>query len=280
MSETIDVSRDAETGEVQQFTIIDDDGQPQLLKATVENMLLYDPENNLPFDGGLYGFMSGDEALLVQDEPELLVAPTNNEYCYLIRYRGDTIETTPKESGRVLQAIHDAIVADTEESRADSLIEVYDTIMAETVRKDVVNALRETFEEHTRIEETVSGWLVDDFFLVDWTASMYAATDDRSKRDVVRQGSAVVETDRSYEFVQISIRRDINPVAVGIGGETYRLTEREMLFLAKVRWLLARRHHHPDMSFWKYVDKYTSVDSATGDPEDDEEEPDLDSFSI
>jgi len=191
MSETIDVSRDAETGEVQQFTIIDDDGQPQLLKATVENMLLYDPENNLPFDGGLYGFMSGDEALLVQDEPELLVAPTNNEYCYLIRYRGDTIETTPKESGRVLQAIHDAIVADTEESRADSLIEVYDTIMAETVRKDVVNALRETFEEHTRIEETVSGWLVDDFFLVDWTASMYAATDDRSKRDVVRQGSAV-----------------------------------------------------------------------------------------
>jgi len=224
--------------------------------------------------------MSGDEALLVQDEPELLVAPTNNEYCYLIRYRGDTIETTPKESGRVLQAIHDAIVADTEESRADSLIEVYDTIMAETVRKDVVNALRGTFEEHTRIEETVSGWLVDDFFLVDWTASMYAATDDRSKRDVVRQGSAVVETDRSYEFVQISIRRDINPVAVGIGGETYRLTEREMLFLAKVRWLLARRHHHPDMSFWKYVDKYTSVDSATGDPEEDEEEPDLDSFSI
>jgi len=34
------------------------------------------------------------------------------------------------------------------------------------------------------------------------------------------------------------------------------------------------------MSFWKYVDKYTSVDSATGDPEEDEEEPDLDSFSI
>jgi len=55
-----------------------------------------------------------------------------------------------------------------------------------------------------------------------------------------------------------------------------------MLFLAKVNWLLDRRHYHPDDEFWMNVDRYTAVDWETGEPETDEnnDEPDLSGFSL
>jgi len=176
----IDISREKETGEIEQFTVIDQSGQPQLVKATAENLLLYDPADDLPFEDGMYDFLNGDEALILSEsEPEVLVAPTSNEYCYILRVRGNTIETTPKHAERVLEGIKDA----TLDGNLESLISVYDEIMSKQVRRHVINALHATFDEAFRIEETSSGWLIDDFYLVDWTASMYAATDDPDESD-------------------------------------------------------------------------------------------------
>lgn len=280
MSNVIDISREKESGEISQFTVLQN-GQPNLKKGTAENILLYDPANELPFEDGLYEFLSGEQALILSaEDPEIIVAPTENEYCYILRARGNTVETTPKQAEDILRGIKEATI----DEDFEQIISVYDTIMAEQVRRHVINTLDQTFSEPDRIEETPSGWLIDDFFLVDWTASMYTKNDDPDENDVKRSGSSVVETDRSYEFVQLHLSRDINPIEVSIGGEAFRLTEREMLFLAKVKWLLGRRDYHPDMPFWKYVDKRTAVDWQTGEPtsddEDDEDEPDLDKFSL
>lgn len=279
----IDRSYNKETNELQQFTVITDKGQPSLVKATAENVLLYDPEDELPFEDGLYDFLNGDEALVLSDnDPEVMVAPTSNEYCYVLRVRGNTIETTPKQAERVLTGIKEATI----DEELGTLVEVYDDIMSEQVRRHVINALHGTFDEAFRIKETPSGWLIDDFYLVDWTASMYAATDDPEESDVRRSGSGVVETDRSYEFVQLRINREIEPVEVSFSGETFRLSEREMLFLAKVNWLLDRREYHPDQPFWKFADKRASVDWQTGEPEEpdsaseNEDDRDVDNFSL
>jgi len=110
---------------------------------------------------------------------------------------------------------------------------------------------------------------------------MYVEHDEPEEPDVIRTGNKVVEADRSYEFVQLSLTREIEPVEVKIGEELYRLSEREMLFLAKVNWLLDRRHYHPDQPFWKFADKRAAVDWESGEPESDEdEEPDLTGFSL
>jgi len=178
----------------------------------------------------------------------------------------------------VLEGVKDAAVNNS----IEGLVDVYDDIMATQVRREVVNALIETFEQRERIERTSSGWIVDDFFIIDWTASMYAKTDDKDSPDVIRSGSKVVEADRSFEFVQLKINREIEPVTVSINGESYRLTEREMLFLGKVNWLLDRRHYHPDDEFWMNVDQYTAVDWESGEPitDESEDEPDLSGFSL
>jgi hypothetical protein len=279
----IDTSHNRETGELEQFTIINEQGQPELMKATPSNVLLFDPENKLPFEDGLHGFLNGDEAIVLSEaDPEVMVAPTNDRNCYVLRVNGSTVETTPERSTDVLRGIKDAAI----DQEYDSLLSLYDEIMSTQVRRPVVNALRKTFEGHERIEETPSGWLIDEFFLMDWSASMYAKTDDPDEADVRRSGSGVVETDTSYEFVQLRMRRDIEPVEVSINGDAYRLTEREMMFLAKVNWLLDRRSYHPDMEFWKNVGQYAAVDWRTGEPESDEpdsaseNEPDLDSFNL
>lgn len=276
----IDVSRNKETGEVEQFTIISDSGQPELMKATPENMLLFDPENELPFDDGMSGFLSGSEALVLSESgPEVMVAPTGNRNCYILRVDGDTVETTPKQAEQVLRGIKDAAI----DRVFDPLVRLYDDIRSSQVRREVINALHETFDESERITQTPSGWLVDEFYLVDWSASMYAKTDDPDEADVKRSGSGVVEMDRSFEFVQLSMRRDVEPVEVRINGEAFRLTEREMLFLAKINWLLDRRHYHPDQEFWKNADAHASVDWRTGEPysdDGDEDDVDLGSFNL
>jgi len=279
MTEIIDKSYNHETNELQQFTVIRDNGQPDLVKATAENILLYDPEDELPFENGLYEFLNGQQALVLNEEdPEVIVAPTGNEYCYILRVRGNTVETTPNQAEDVLNGVKDAAI----DARVQGLVELYDDIMSSQVRRPVVNALLKTFDEDTRIQVTSRGWLVDDFYLVNWEASMYLRHNDPDEPDYQRGGGGVTETDRSYEFVQLRLRRDIDPIEVAIHGETYRLTEREMLFLAKVKWLLNRRHHHPDKPFWMYADKWASVDAETGEPKtvEEDEKPDLDSFDL
>jgi len=277
MSTVIDVSTNRDTGEIEQFTIINEQGQPELMKATATNMLLYDPMDELPFDGGLGSFLSGDEAILLSEEPKLIVSSTSSRNCFIIHYDGNTVETTPAMSESVLRGVKEAAV----DEDIGALIDVYDEVMSKQVRRDVINALLDTFDETFRIEKTPSGWVVDEFFIVDWTASMYAKTDDPDSADVVRSGSGVVEADRSFEFVQLYLNRDIEPVTVSINGESFRLSEREMLFLGKVNWLLDRRHYHPDDEFWMNVEQYTAVDWETGEPvEQDEDEPDLSKFSL
>lgn len=279
MSEIIDRSYNHETDELQQFTILDDRGQPQLVKATAENVLLYDPEDELPFENGMHEFLGGQQALVLsENDPEVIVAPTNNEYCFILRVRGNTVETTPNQAEAILEGVKDAAI----EGKVQDLVELYDDIMSSQVRRPVVNALLKTFDEDNRIQVTSRGWLVDDFYLINWEASMYLRHNDPDEPDYQRGGGGVTETDRSYEFVQLRLRRDIDPIEVAIKGETYRLTEREMLFLAKVKWLLSRRHHHPDQPFWMYADKWASVDAETGEPKTVEknEKPDLDKFDL
>lgn len=282
MATIIDKSYNKDTGELEQFTVIRGDGQPDLVKANAENVLLYDPEDELPFENGMHEFLSGDKAIVLSEEdPEVIVAPTSNEYCYILRVRGNTVETTPNQAEKVLKGIKDAAI----DRDMGGLTRLYDDIMSTQVRRHVINALHKTFEESERIAQTTSGWLIDDFYLVNWKASMYVKHDDPDEPDYRRGGGGVVETDKSYEFVQLQIRRDIDPIEVGIGGETFRLTEREMLFLAKVKWLLNRRHFHPDEPFWMYADKRAAVDHISGEPEveeedDSDDEPDLDKFSL
>jgi len=255
-------------GEMEQFLIFWDDGEPDTRRATAENILLFDPEDSLPFDGGLNQFFSGDSAVQLSDDPRVVIAQSGDEYSYILSVDGDVVETTPEQSERILEAVYDAIADDD----IAALIDAHSGILKNQVRRRVVNLLKQTFDEAGRINITQNGWLIDDFFLVDWNAKMYAANDDKDSGDYVRSGSNAVQKDTTYEFVRLNKSfSQIDTVDVTIDGTVKHLSEREMLFLAKVRWLLDREHYHPDEAFWTYVNQWATMPR---------EKPNLDQFSL
>lgn len=274
MTEILDVSRDNETGEVTQFLILEN-GQPETKIASPENLLLYDPEDELPFDGGVADFLGGESALQISEQPQILVAQTGDNYSFILNINGEIVETTPSQAERTLRSIYSAL-ADENSSKLESL---HQSIMANQVRRGLINALKHDFPKSERIEITANGWLVDGFYLVDWNAKMYTANDDPEEDDYVRTGSTV-EKDKSYEFVRIrhKISQD-DSVSVSFGDDVYQLTEREMLFLGKIKWLLHRRHYHPDKPFWMYADRWSDVDVESGKPES-QPEPNLDVYTL
>jgi hypothetical protein len=268
MTEVLDVSRDNETNEITQFLILGDDGQPDTKVASPENLLLYDPADELPFDGGMYDFVSGESALRLSDE--VTVGQSGDEYSYVLSVGGSVVETTPAQADELLQGVYDA-VAEDDVSKLKSL---HAKIIKNQVRRNIVNILAQTFEEKHRIEIVANGWLVDDFYLVDWNAKMYAKNDDPEEGDYVRDRNSKsgVSKDESYEFVRL--RHSVSSgdtTEVTIGGKAYTLSEREMLFLSKIKWLLHRRHYHPDAPFWDFAEKWATVE---------EKEPNLDVFDI
>lgn len=255
-------------GEMEQFLLFWDDGEPDTRRATAENILLFDPEDSLPFDGGLNQFFTGDSAVKLNDSPSVVIAQSGDEYSYVLSVDGEPVETTPAQSERILESVYTAIANDD----INGLLDMHQSILQNQVRRRIVNLLKQTFDESGRIEITPNGWLVDEFFLVDWNAKMYAANDDTESGDYVRSGGSAVQKDKTYEFVRMNKSfSDIESVHVEIDGEKTSLTEREMLFLAKTRWLLDREHYHPDEAFWTYVNQWATMPS---------EKPNLDKFSL
>jgi len=265
MPEVLDISRDNETGEITQFLILGDDGQPQTKIASPENLLLYDPEDELPFEGGMYEFVTGDSALRLSDN--VSVGQSGDEYSYVLSVGDSTVETTPEQADDLLQGVYDAVAND----HTSTLKKLHAKIIKNQVRRNIINVLVQTFQENHRIEIVANGWLVDDFYLVDWNAKMYAKNDNPDENDYTRDGNGVSKDD-SYEFVRLrhSLSSD-DTTEVTIAGDNYMLSEREMLFLSKIKWLLHRRHYHPDTPFWEFADKWATVK---------EKEPNLDVFDI
>jgi hypothetical protein len=268
-----DVTYDSETDEPEQFLLFWDGGEPETKRATPENMLLFDPEDELPFDNGLYEFVAGETALRLSADPELIVTQAGNEYSYIIHYDGDTIETTPSQAEQVLEGVYDALTADDDTS---VLEQVHRTAMEKQVRRRVINTLKNTFDEYQRIEIMSNGWVIDNLFIVDWSANLYTTENDPDEGDYFRSGGSVVQKDTSHEFIQFHRSSEFevpDSQRVRIGNENYDLTEREMLFLTKVKWVLNREYYHPDEPFWLYVEKWTDIEESS-------EEPSLDSFNI
>ena len=260
-----DTSYNQETGELEQFLVFWSGGEPELKRASAENILLFDPEDELPFENGMYEFLNGDKALILLEEPEVIIAPTSNEYAYMLRVRNSVVETTPNQAEEVLEGVLEVVKG----NGPDEIISLYHEIMDTQVRQRVMNALYQTFDEIDRISRKSNGWVIDEYYLVDWGASLYTIDDDPDEEDYVRS-AGTVKKDGSYEFVQLRLShkaRNLDPVTVEISGEPYQLSEREMLFLAKVKWLLARRYYHPDQPFWMTADQHAAVDWESGEPD-------------
>lgn len=247
--EILDTQEDS-SGEVQSFLIYwPETGATERRAGNAHNKLL--------FQSGLYDFLHASEAIRVNEDPEIIVSSRSNEHSYLLRVKGDVVETTPHMSQDVLEGVDAAI-----DGNEQPLLDVYQDIRENHVRQDVINALVHLFgQDRHRIQRVANGWLIDGFFVITWDAGLYSTQRGPEEETMVRQGQEVVEADSSHEFVELDLTSNIESEEVTLDGETYLLTEREMLFLAKAEWVLNGPKYHPNKEYWFDLHyNYTDLD--------------------
>lgn len=238
-----DVNR-AEDDEVLSMLVEEPPGHPpHFIDGSPENVLLYLHE--------LKEFLDGEQGARLSHDPHISVKPTRGESVYRIRVGERPVESMPHQSDDVLRAVQAAI----EDEDLEPIVEVYKEILDNQVRRDVVNKLIDVLDTIPtgRVQVTESGWLIDQYYLVDWTASVYVVEDDRDSPDYTRSGDTVEVTDKSKEFVELDTGH--SPERMGVkmpDGEQLILGQREMLFLSKAKWLLERTKYHEDEPFWRY----------------------------
>lgn len=217
---------------------------PKLIDGSIENTLLY--------IHNMGRFLDGDEGALLSRDPHVSIKPTDTESVYKITMGERTVENTPGEAGKVLQALRSA----KEDRDLHPLQELYKKIIDKQVRRDVMNDILEVLPslDTNRVEVTEDGWLVDGFYVLDWEAGVYV--DNDTEETYMRGGGGVTTVDKSKEFVDLRQSQDNERKAIKLGGETILLGEQEMLFLKKARWLMQRTTYHPDESFWRYNENY------------------------
>jgi hypothetical protein len=238
------VDVNANGDEVLSMLIQRDGGPPDMIDGTPENVLLFIHE--------LHEFVYGEDAAVLCNDPHIAVQPTNRESTYRLIVNDRSVENMPDQADGVLRGVKQAI----EDGDLTKIIDVYEEIIDKQVRRDVVNellVLLPKFPEE-RIRVTEQGWLIDRYYLVDWTASVYTKEDNDSE-NYRRSGSQVDAYDKSFEFVELDPGKEPERAKVMIDGEERIIGEREMLFLYKVEWLLNRYDYHEDKPFWLWQER-------------------------
>jgi len=242
--EIVDKNYDKQTGELQSFLLVWDDGKPEIKSATPENYLLYIDE--------LYAFLDGDEALVFDDDGKRIsVLRADDKTSYYLSVDDITVIVDGRRAERLLNGIKAA----RERGVYTTLRAVHEMVLKSQVRQHIINVLYKTFDEEHRMRISISGtgWVIDDYYFLDWSASIYSKEDDIEEPDYMRVNNEAVKSDRSYQLVQLRDDSDIQDVEVKINGTVYTLTEIEITFLSKARWLLDRYEYHPDVPFWMYM---------------------------
>lgn len=243
MSENFEILTVNKSGDEVISILLDRGRGPEEVPGTDENVLLY--------IHGMYDFIHGQNGVTVQEDPEISIKPTSNNSVYIVTFGDRPVQTMPSDSDQILEAVKEL----KENGNIDLLREVYEKVIDTQVRRDVVNKLIGVLDNfpRERLRITDSGWLVDDYYLVDWTASVY--TKGGTDKSYHRGGGGVVEADKSHEFVELMADSEPDRKKIKIDGEVKTLGEREMLFLSKAEWLINRTEYHKDEPFWRWNEK-------------------------
>lgn len=207
----------------------------------IENVPL-SPKNKLLFDKNLWGLLKkGDEILQIDGDPSVSIIPNDSATEFTIQVEGaQPIHLGADQKQLLVETLEEAY-DDTGDGDLDprKLIDLRDDLMENRVRKEVVDYLAEMppfseYVENGNIQIIGSGWLFYDELLLTWGRE-FRHPNTTSK---ARNGSIISPdaADSAYD-VRFSGVMD-NTHSVTIDGEGYRLTSKEMEFMAKALWAM------------------------------------------
>lgn len=211
-----------------------EDGWEQMNKAK-------NARNELLFKHGLWSLVrgSGDDIYQFGDDRTARIM-SEQDSTYVIWVDDlDPVHTSPEMETEVLQAIREVV------NRSDvrPLASLHGRIRDEQVRWNVLSKLLDeppfsVLVERGVVEHTDKGWLVHDNMLVTWDVELRNQSDTDSYRVSGSGVRSVESTNNAFDLTfdvsaDENVRQDIE-----LDGESYKLGEREMEFVATVLWVV------------------------------------------
>jgi len=203
--------------------------------GSVENVSL-SPLNRLLFDHGLWGVLRDGSEILQLDGEDRGVTLIPGEDAR--EYTMEVDETEPLHIGEhqkseLVDALMDCYGNDGERNPAP-LLRLYDRLRANVVRQRVVNYIGESAALGNSIEMRDDGWLINGHLLLTWDNEfIHPGTTSRTvSGSAVRAGSSEPAYQMSLSHVGNENR------TITADGETYRLTDAEMEFVARSLWAI------------------------------------------
>lgn len=237
------VDVNAAGGTVLTILLQEDDSDTTFVDGSTENVLLY--------LHGMRDFLEGNTGALLSHDPTIALKAASADSVYHITVEDRTVQSLPSQADDVLLALK----ATKEDGDLQPLVDLHREIIDTQVRRDVVNRLLDPLPnlDSDRVTITSRGWVIDGFYVLDWTASLYVQSDDGEA--FRRGGGSVQSVDKSHEFVDLSLSNNPQRKLVKLDGEKILLGKKEMRFLSKARWLMERTKYHQDSTFWRYAEQ-------------------------
>lgn len=192
--------------------------------------------NKLLYSHDLFGLIDEGSEIWThsgaEGEPKVTVIPDEGAKCYTLKV-GDAPDLTLGEHRKT--DLVDAMAEIYEKCNNESvapLVNLYDNIRENMVRQDVLDPFLDAFSDKVVCRE--DGWFINGHLLLTFEGEFHHPSTESRERDgqqVITQGSATSAYNVSISSPENQMKREVT-----VNGETYRLTDAEVEFLAKVSW--------------------------------------------
>lgn len=243
----IEAAESVEVTELPNMLLLDIDGTVTYVSNTPKNKLLFDREKFSINGKSLYSLLHGNDGMRVvlsYDDPYVALSPSQHEDVYRLWYgtRDHHDVRTPVEQ---VEKVLNGIIEVVEDDDPSALKEVYDHVINNQVRREVVGLFLDFGKLPTdRIDVMAEGWLIDEMFLVTWDAKVYLWTDSWKEGSYDPRRSTQYE--KPGEFITIEPEKELEPTDIPVGNQTYRFGKLERLFVHRVNWMLDWEHNIDD----------------------------------
>jgi hypothetical protein len=210
------------------------DGSVEYEPNTAVNRAVFgESEDEMPVVSDIDG-----EGRMYDNDEEIMVDLDIKSKTAALTYDGHTVVAN-NYFGEIVDVVADEYRTDYGSTPVVSenvreLVDIYFEIIDGQVRQDVISQFKDRFPDD-RVEQTDSGWLIDDTFVVTYEGENYLTTD---KPTYERKGGEMVEMDERAQAVALTIDTSGAQEMPAPDGDRVMVGELEQRFLATVECLL------------------------------------------
>jgi hypothetical protein len=209
------------------YLILTDDGSTESRsKASDLNRLIY--------DHNLHGLLvEGDEVWTKTDDEgqTVTVVPGDEPDTYTLRIEGQSqLFLGEHQKTDLIDGL--AEVYEEDSDGVQPLLDLHDRIRSNMMRKELLSHFISAIGD--KVAEREDGWMINGHLLLDYEGEFHHPSTDSRKRS----GQSVIGTTTATSAYGLSIDAPTDEIqrSFSVGGTKYRLTDREVKFIAKTVW--------------------------------------------